>query len=127
MSYEIRFMEENEVVVIENKGELTYDELVKQTQEAIKLGQGKNSRLFLTNFSNVKVQAQTMELFDFPKIYEQLGMTRTSRIAVVVSEIELKTEELYFYETICLNRGWNIKIFLQRDQALDWLIKNMNR
>ncbi len=127
MPYDVKYLEENGIVVIENKGELKYDELVRQTQEAIKLGQGKNSKLFLTNFSNVEVRAQTMELFNFPVIYEQFGMNRMSRIAVVVSEMELKTEELHFYETICLNRGWNIKIFLHKDLALDWLKKNMNK
>jgi hypothetical protein len=123
MPYEISFIEKSGIVIIENKGELTYDEVVTQSKEAIILANEKNSQLFLSDFSNVKVRANTFELLKFPEIYKQYGMSRTSRIAVVVTNIELKTEELRFYETICLNRGWQIKIFLKRDRAIEWLEK----
>ncbi len=122
MSYEISYLEERGIVAIENKGEITQYELLKQSQEAIQLGSDKKSELFLTTFSHVKVQAGTFDVARFPELYEQLGMKRTSRIAVVVSEVELKAEELHFYETICLNRGWHIRIFLEKDPALEWLV-----
>jgi len=123
MPFEIKFLGEKGIVSIENRGELTYDELIEQTKEAINLGHENNSRLFLTDFSHVKVQTSMMEVFQFPEIYEQLGMNQMSKIAVLVSETELKTEELKFYETICLNRGWQIKIFLQKEPAIEWLVK----
>jgi hypothetical protein len=121
MSYEITFIEKNGVVAIYNKGEIDYDELAKQSQEAIKLGREKNSRLFLTDFSNVEVNANMLEIFKFPGMYEQSGMSKLSKIAVVVSKKELKTEKMSFYDDICVNRGWQIKIFLQKDLALEWL------
>ncbi len=123
MPYEIRFLEESGIIAIENKGEITQHELLKQTQEAIQMGREKKSDLFLTIFSHVKVQAGTFDVARFPDMYEQLGMKRTSRIAVVVSEVESKAEDLRFYETICLNRGWHIKIFLEKDPALEWLVE----
>jgi hypothetical protein len=123
MPYEIRFLEEKGIISIENSGELTYDELIEQTKRAINLGLENNSHLFLTDFSNVAVHASTMEVFQFPEIYEQLGMAKMSKIAVLVSGMELNTEELKFYETICLNRGWQVKIYLEKEPAIEWLIK----
>ncbi len=121
MPYKINYIEKSGIVIIENKGELTYDELVNQSKEAIILAKDKNSQLFLSDFSNVKVQANTFKLLKFPEIYEQYGMNRNSKIAVVVTNVELKTDELRFYETICINRGWQIKIFLKREHAFEWL------
>ena len=123
MPYEIKFLKETGIVSIENKGELTFDELIEQSKEAINLGRENYSHLFLTDFSNVKVHASTMEVLQFPEIYEQLGMNKMSKIAVLVSGIELNTEDLKFYETICLNRGWQIKIFLEKEPAIEWLVK----
>jgi len=57
-------------------------------------------------------------------MYEKLGMDKTTRIAVLVSNIETKAEELHFYENVCLNRGWHIRIFTDRDAAIEWLTGN---
>lgn len=122
MPYKIEFMEEHGIVVIENKGEVSYEELVKQSQEAIELVQCKKARLLLTDFSSVDTQASITDIFQFPKIYNGLGLDRTSRIAVLVSDETLGSKELSFYETICLNRGWQVRIFTKKDLALEWLV-----
>lgn len=123
MPYEISYREKSGVVVIVNEGELTYDELVRQSQEAINLARDKKSELFLSDFSNVKVRTNNIELFRLLDIYAEFGMSQTSRIAAVVTNMELKAEQLRFFETICLNRGWQVKIFLKRELALEWLEK----
>ena len=123
MPYEISYREKSGVVVIVNEGEPTYDELVRQSQEAINLARDKKSELFLSDFSNVKVRTNNIELFRLLDIYAEFGMSQTSRIAAVVTNMELKAEQLRFFETICLNRGWQVKIFLKRELALEWLEK----
>ena len=124
MSYEIKFIKENGIIEIKNKYDISYEKMISQTQEVIKLQHEKNTSLILTDFSSVKVNVDVnlSDIFQFPELYEQMGMDRKSRIAVLVSEMEVKTEELDFYETVCLNRGWNIRILLKKTEAIEWLL-----
>ena len=124
MSYEIKFIKENGIIEIKNKYDISYEKMITQTQEVIKLQHEKNTSLILTDFSSVKVNVDVnlSDIFQFPELYEQMGMDRKSKIAVLVSEMEVKTEELDFYETVCLNRGWNIRIFLKKTEAIEWLL-----
>lgn len=122
MPYAIKFIENNRIIQIKNNGELSYEELLTQTREVIKIQQEKSTSLILTEFVSVKLDVNIADIFQFPELYEQLGMQRKSKIAVVVSDVEIKTDELQFYETICLNRGWNIKIFLKEKEAIKWLL-----
>jgi hypothetical protein len=43
MAYEIKYMEDNVLVEIENSGELLYEDLLRQTEETIILANKKTS------------------------------------------------------------------------------------
>jgi len=124
MPYKINLLEDKGIVFIENRGDLTYEELVEQSKDAISIIHEKNIYLILTDFSNVGVDAKITDIYQFPEIYEQFGLTKMSKIAVLVSAKEVSTEQLTFYENICINRGWQIKIFLKKELALEWLENN---
>jgi hypothetical protein len=48
-------------------------------------------------------------------------LDRKSRIAVLMPKDAAARKELQFYETVCLNRGWQVKIFNTKQEALAWL------
>ena len=122
MAYEIKLIKNKRIIEVKNSGKITNEDMIAQTQEVIKLQHEKNMFLILTEFAAVKVDVNISDVFQFPELYEQMGLDRKSKIAVLVSEIEIKAEELNFYETICLNRGWQIKIFLKKKEAIEWLL-----
>jgi hypothetical protein len=122
MAYEIKLIKDKRIIEIENKNEITNEDMITQTKEVIILQHEKHIFSILADFASVRVNTNISDVFQFPELYEQMGMDHKSKIAVFVSDIEIKTEELQFYETICLNRGWNIKIFLDRKDAIKWLL-----
>lgn len=122
MAYNLKLIKDRRIIEIMNSGEITNEDMITQTQEVIKLQHEKNIFSILTDFAEVKVDVNFSDVFQFPELYEQMGMDRRSKIAVFVSDVEIKTEELHFYETICLNRGWIIKIFLNKNEAIEWLL-----
>jgi hypothetical protein len=121
MPYSVTFSEDTRIVRIKNSGQLSMNEIVAQTGEAARLSKDKGSKLLLTDFSAVAVNTSLVDIFQFPELYESLGMDRTFKIAVLISNIELNTNELRFYENITLNRGWQVRIFLKEDEAELWL------
>jgi hypothetical protein len=60
------------------------------------------------------------EIFDRPAIYEMLGFERDYKMAVLVPKLH---EDWIFYENVCNNRGFNIKIFTDKKLAEKWLLE----
>jgi hypothetical protein len=121
MPYTVSYLEDTGIVRIKNWGQLSMNEIVAQTREAASLSQDKHAKLLLSDFSATEVKTSLVDIFQFPDLYQKLGMDRTFKIAVLVSNIELNTDELRFYENITLNRGWQVRIFLKEDEATAWL------
>ena len=46
---------------------------------------------------------------------------KVHHIAIAVTDIE---EAAKFYEDICVNRGWLVKVFQTKQEALDWFVQN---
>jgi hypothetical protein len=51
-------------------------------------------------------------------VYEEIWGDRSTRAAIVFRELN---KDFQFLETVCRNRGWNIRIFDDYDVAIDWL------
>lgn len=65
-----------------------------------------------------------LDIYALPEFYEQAEFMRTTKSALVVQEDVFIMDELKFYENVCINRGYNIKIFLNLDEGLKWLLDN---
>lgn len=125
MPYIINFIEDQGIVTITNTGKVTHEDFVKQTQEAIELARMKETGLFLSELTHLTNKITTLEIFRFPEIYEGFGVSRASRLAVLIPGAEKCTsfyEDMNFFETVCQNRGWVVRIFNDRDAAVEWLL-----
>ena len=123
MPFTISYQEDERIVIIENVGNIPYKDLVQQTDEALELGRIKDTRLYLADCIRLVVQADAFEVFNFfPAIYEKIGAPRNSRLAVLMSEDAVTAKDMEFYETICRNRGWQIRVFKDKGTAMEWLL-----
>jgi len=111
MPYEIDYLEDEKIITIKNTGELTFTDFLEQTKEAVELARRKNARLFLSNNLLLENKAKTFEIYDLPKIYDELGASRSNKMAVLITEGGHIAKDARFFETICLNRGWNVRLF----------------
>lgn len=72
-----------------------------------------------------KVLVNTLDQEKMPGTYDvfQLFSTlpRDLRAALIVQENQTTAESQKFAETVCLNRGIQVKIFQSEDEALFWL------
>ena len=122
MPYTVDFLEDRGIVVIENTGKITYEDFEKQTREAVELGRLKNARLGLSDCTRLTGNLDTLELFDFPKMYERVGLPKSHKLAILMSEELAASEGVEFFETVCRNRGWQIRVFSARESAFQWLL-----
>jgi hypothetical protein len=123
MPYTIHYLQDEGIVLITNNGELTYEDFVKQAQETLEIGRINKCRLFLADCTSMISRVGTMEIFDTPAVYNNLEAPRTNKVALIISEDKDTNEDIGFYETVCVNRGWPVRVFNDKKAAMKWLRK----
>ena len=121
MPYTVNFLDSEGIVTVVNSGVLEYKDYSEQAREAHELSLTKDSYLFLADCTKMVNNADLFEILDLPGLYERIKVSRSIKVAVLLSEDAATNEDIRFYETVCLNRGWNVKVFSNQDSALVWL------
>ena len=121
MSYTIDYLEDEGIVLVTNTGELTHELFIKQSREALEIGRTNNCKLFLVDCTLMTTRTQTMQIFDAPKVYETIGGSRSNKVALILPADKDTQADLRFYEAVCVNRGWRVKVFAQKGSAIKWL------
>ncbi|UCH83031.1 MAG: hypothetical protein JSW50_11235 [Candidatus Latescibacterota bacterium] len=120
MEREFEYLEDKEIVIVRATGSYELSAEIDTVKKiASKLKEHNCSRL-LIDFRAAHIAAKTMDIFDRPKAYGDHGIERSIRAAIVCKEL---SNDLRFYETVCLNRGWSVNIFDDYDAGIEWLTK----
>jgi hypothetical protein len=113
------------VVVVSYSGPTTGDDLRAATSAAVSLGKEKGTTNFLVDASNLELAASIFDVYELPtKQYEEEGVEKRSRIAVIRPVSRKAQEAAKFYEIVCQNRGWFAQLFTERQSAIDWILAN---
>jgi hypothetical protein len=97
-------------------------DLQEATTKCILLGKEQDTVQFLVDAAELELFAPLVDIIDLPdKQYVMEGLDRLSRVALVSPRSPKAKEAAYFYETACINRGWSVRLFPKRDDAIEWL------
>ena len=100
-------------------GRLTASELEAAAGEIMALMQASNTMLLLADCTGV---VGGHSVFDLYALADWLkACAPRVREAVVLPTLDLAAENVRFWETTCRNRGLAVRIFNDRQSALDWL------
>ncbi len=102
-------------------GFVTKDEILRGTAETLRLSAGKGPRKFFTEWIDATPKLSTMEIFVIPDEWEAAGIDRKSVLAIVIPKGGSLWEDAVFYEDTCRNRGWQVRLFSERNSAIEWL------
>lgn len=72
--------------------------------------------------SDARMEAPAVDVYDLPDVYNDRGISRQQvRAAVVLPKDGYKRELYEFYEDVCRNRGYFVKLFGTKDEAWTWI------
>lgn len=120
MSYEINVDSTLEIVEIKHDGPVDIDEMRAAREETAQHIADSKSKRILVDIRNSVLNPTVMELFGFNASYHD-SLPINIRIAIVYSSESPNREDLLFMETVARNRRVLLRIFTDRDEALDWL------
>lgn len=120
---EITFTYNAELCIVEVtcKGKVSFNELKTEQAPVFSLAKEYNTDMFLLDLTNYEKSLSPSDILGGVSSYND-NITRRIRIAVVAPISEEARQDIQFYETVCLNRGWNARVFTERQEAIDWLL-----
>lgn len=123
MSFDLRIDADHAVLEVIYAGVVTGTELFEATRIAAeRLSESGLLRALADLTAVEQVTASIAPVFELPqKVYVDLGLDRKLRIAVLAPPVDKVIELARFFELACQNRGWQARIFTERDRAIEWL------
>ena len=122
MSWEVNHIESSGIVELKLVEVVTGDALREATGEAIRVAGQHDLHRGLIDASEQIRTGSMVDLVELPQQYADQGLSRDVRIALVMPKAKELHEVADFYETVCVNRGWQVQTFPSRDEAIAWLL-----
>jgi len=124
MPYSLHY-EEAGFIRLTYEGDATLKDMKEIIAQGVALASEKNCARILSDFRNLKLTISFMDLYSIPNLQaSQSKELNTSfykfKRAVVVPEADLKRYK--FFEDVAVNRSHTIKIFIDMDAAIEWLL-----
>lgn len=116
----VRYLSDLDIVLVETHGSYILGAEIETLKKTVKLSQEYSCKKLLFDHRKANVIAETMEGYDRPSVYAGIGLHRLTKLATLVREVD---DNLKFYETVCVNRGWSMKVFDDYDAAVAWLME----
>jgi hypothetical protein len=123
MSWSVDYEDASGIVVVTYVGASDAGDLRAASAAAIALSKTHDTLRFLIDGTHGAFPVSPFALLDMPaRQYPQEGADPRSRVALLLPQAPKDREAARFYETVCLNRGWQVESFDDRDAARRWLL-----
>jgi hypothetical protein len=110
------------IIVVTYEGHVTLQDVRACAAAVIALMKEADTAFVLTDFSGVsRLDSSTTDVVGLPELYHRLGLDRPFREALAAPDGSAARDQAMFYETVCVNRGYQVRAFATRARALDWL------
>lgn len=116
MPENIKVDDETGIIEVLSYGKVTKGDIAESIKHIYHIQEDKG-------FNKVFVDATGLETMpSISGIYELFSnLSREIRLAVLAHESQTTANDISFVETVGINRGVRVKIFKQKDKALQWL------
>ncbi|HEY3859087.1 MAG TPA: hypothetical protein VGM47_05680 [Gammaproteobacteria bacterium] len=114
--------EETRILRVVYTGTLAAAELSKGTHEVLSAMLTQKINRVLLDCAEAHMEVPAVDIYQLPDVYSSRGISRQSvRAAVVLPKDGYKLDLYEFYEDVCRNRGYFVKLFKTEAEAWTWL------
>ena len=124
LAWKVKYHEALSIVELVFFGESTGKDFVEGASARIQLGHEKQTARFIINARDVLAPgSQAIDVHEIlSETYPENHADPDSCIAVISARDPGAARLVSFFESSALNRGWRVKVFDQRQAAVDWLL-----
>jgi len=122
MPWELDYNEGLGLIELKLIGVVSGPALRDATTEGIALAKQLGAARAIIDATLQEQTGSVTDLYDLPRQYDEEGLDRRVCIALLLPVDHNLHEIADFFETVCVNRGWNVSNFDSREPALEWLL-----
>lgn len=115
------------LLVLDFEGELSRQDCVRATRETLARLEAGRADGVLVDARQASCALGVGDIYAVPAMWEHASVHRGSALAMLVDGATAQTRDLEFFENTCRNRGWNVCVFGDYDEALAWLAGQVKR
>jgi len=123
MPHEIKVNKQYDLVEIAYIGLITPGELVAVVEETMVLARGNGILKFFADCTTMIGGHSITDLYGLISLYESIGVPHGMKEAILLPALTSAAADVRFYETACYNKGYNVKVFKNSKDALNWLVE----
>jgi hypothetical protein len=116
------FLKEPPILEVRTIGTIHASGLPDLIQKSINEGRLHSCILFLFDQREARLQVKLEELWQPPRNLSTFEVSTRTRMALVLRESA--TKDAHFLEAFNRNRGYNLKVFVNRELAIAWLVES---
>ncbi|HNY78994.1 MAG: hypothetical protein RBS72_15550 [Sedimentisphaerales bacterium] len=121
MTWQVDYLAEQQVVAATVSATVGIGEISEAVARGLVVAGERATGAILIDARQMKLAAQTTELYRLPEIVGGLGLTRSHRVAVLIADNSEQMDSFLFVETVFFNRGFPVRLFTEVTAALKWL------
>jgi hypothetical protein len=121
MPVETEFIAEPAYVSQAYIGPCGLEEYLIGTRTALELFERHANARWLVDLRQLENTARLTDLYELPEGFSAMKMPAHVKIALLAAPGHKDQDTIHFYETICVNRGWQVKTIYDREEGLRWL------
>jgi hypothetical protein len=110
-----------DVITVTLSGCSTLDCMKAVTREVLTRAQENPTRRVLVDSSRLEETMPVTDILSMIADYRIAGVDHRIRIAGIKPDLARLHEDFRFFETASRNRGFNVRLFPSRSEALGWL------
>lgn len=123
MGWSIHYLENEQIIVTVYAGALSVDDIKQAATETLALGAKNNVKCYLGDCSTLEPHKSLFDVYAIARFLFGLNIKHQVREAIILPGKPLSAKQLKFYETLAFNRGFLVKVFNSREDAVAWLLE----
>jgi hypothetical protein len=121
MPWDVKYLTGEKVITVTATGPVSTQDARQQAEEAVKLSRETHATRALVDFYEAQTKFDSLDVYVLPEFFKYIGMPRQAPIAVVQPKGRHRNESYRFFENVCHNNGFNVKVCDTVPEARSWL------
>lgn len=127
MAYEISYEKDLGYMKNKHSGQITFSEIKEMYSNLLALAAEKKCTLFFSDFREVLEGKITItEIYSLPKVFNQIAKKNNINVHECINAILIPEENYLFQFFVTVSNNFaqtNIKLFLDEEEAITWLLR----
>jgi hypothetical protein len=121
MAWSMGYTDANRLLVMTYRDAVSFEELVEANRQALVRIMEQQITKVMVDCSACRAEMPIVDIYKLPDMYAASGVTHQMRVAMILPKDSHRLDIYEFYEDICRNRGYFVKLFEAAEAAWTWL------